>query len=163
VRAEDDSLAAVYDAHAGALYRYLVSFLGDPEEAEDALQEVFLNLARRPERGHIRDLRPYLFRAAHNQAIMLMRRRSRHEEVPVALSWIDLEACKPADCELALDVDRALRQLPPEQRAVVALKMGEDLTFREIGQVLRIPKNTAASRYRLALARLRVLLEGDQR
>lgn len=160
---DDDSLAAIYDAHAGALYRYLVSFLGNPEEAEDALQEVFLNLARRPQRGHIRDLRPYLFRAAHNQAIVFLRRRKRHEEMPVAVSWIDLEACKPSDCELALDVDRVLRQLPPEQRAVIALKLGEDLTFREVAQVLGIPKNTAASRYRLAIARLRALLEGGER
>jgi len=163
VRTEDDGLAAIYDAHAGALYRYLVSLLGNPEEAEDALQEVFLNLARRPERGHIRDLRPYLFRAAHNQAIVVLRRRTRHEEMPIAISWIDLEACKPDDCELAMDVDRALRQLSPEQRAVIALKMGEDLTFREVGQVLGIPKNTAASRYRLAIARLRALLEGGER
>jgi len=162
VRAEDDGLAAIYDAHADALYRYLVSILGNPEEAEDALQEVFLNLARRPQRDYIRYLRPYLFRAAHNQAIVVLRRRKRHEELPIAVSWIDLEACKPSDCELALDVDRALRQLPPEQRAVIVLKMGEDLTFREIGQVLDIPRNTAASRYRLAIARLRALLEGGE-
>jgi RNA polymerase sigma-70 factor (ECF subfamily) len=46
---------------------------------------------------------------------------------------------------------------------VIALKLGEDLTFREIAQALGIPKNTAASRYRLALARLRALLEGGER
>jgi RNA polymerase sigma-70 factor (ECF subfamily) len=82
--------------------------------------------------------------------------------MPEPVSWIDLNACKPGDSELAVDVDRALRQLPPEQRAVVALKLSEDLTFREIGQALGIPKNTAASRYRLALARLRALLESGE-
>jgi RNA polymerase sigma-70 factor (ECF subfamily) len=60
-------------------------------------------------------------------------------------------------------VQRALGRLPLEQREVIALKLSEDLSFREIGQVLRIPANTAASRYRLALGRLRALLEGVQR
>ena len=161
VRAERDDLSAIYDAHATALYRYLATLLGNAEEAEDALQEVFLNLARRPRRDHIRDLRPYLFRAAHNQAIMAMRRRKRSEEM-AAISWIDLETCETGDRELVIDIDLAVRQLPPAQREVIALKLGEDLTFREIAQALGIPRNTAASRYRLALARLRVLLEGGE-
>jgi len=44
VRAGRDDLSAIYDAHAAALYRYLATLLGNAEEAEDALQEVFLNL-----------------------------------------------------------------------------------------------------------------------
>ncbi len=153
-------LGAVYDAYAGPLYRYLVTFFGGAEEAEDALQEVFLGLVRRPIREPIRDLRHYLFRAAHNQALMVLRRRKHQGATEDSLSWIDPQACAPGDCELAMDIDRALRQLPSEQREVVALKVGEDLTFREIAEALGVPQNTAASRYRLALARLRALLEG---
>jgi len=106
--AAPDDLAAVYGAYAGALYRYLVTLLGNPDEAEDALQEVFLSLARRPGGARIRDLRAYLFRAAHNQAIMAMRRRKRREEM-AAISWIDLETCETGDRELVIDIDLAVR------------------------------------------------------
>ena len=52
----------------------------------------------------------------------------------------------------------ALGQLPPDQRAVVHLKLWEDLTFDEISRTLGIPANTAASRYRYGLDKLRARL-----
>jgi RNA polymerase sigma-70 factor (ECF subfamily) len=154
-------LEALYDAFGGPLYRYLVALLGSTEEAEDALQEVFLGLLRRPRQRPIEDLRAYLFRAARNQAMGVLRRRRRREETAPEASWIDSERLAYADRELAVDVDRALRQLPPAQREVLLLKLGEGLTFREIAALLGVRQNTAASRYRLAIARLRTLLGGD--
>ena len=64
-------------------------------------------------------------------------------------------------CEAVLDLPRrpvleaALRELPPEQRAVAHLKLWEGLTFEQIADLLGIPLNTAASRYRYALDKLR--------
>jgi len=49
----------------------------------------------------------------------------------------------------------ALGELPPEQRAVVHLKLWEGLTFEAIAEALQIPLNTAASRYRYGLDKLR--------
>ena len=49
----------------------------------------------------------------------------------------------------------ALRELPAEQRAVVHLKLWEEMTFEQIAQSLEIPVNTAASRYRYGLDKLR--------
>lgn len=156
------NLAAIYDAHAAALYRYLLTLLCDPQEAEDAVQEIFLGVLRRAGRGPITDLRSYLFRAARNQAfLMLRRRRSREKEsAAAALSWIDINETARGHREAAIDIDRAIRQLPVEQREVILLKLGEGFTFHEIAELLRIPRSTAASRCRLALARLRCLLEG---
>jgi RNA polymerase sigma-70 factor (ECF subfamily) len=156
-------LAAIYDAYAAPLYRYLLALLPRPEEAEDALQEVFLGVLRRTGRGRISDLRAYLFRAARNQAFMVLRKRRTREktlEAVMALSWIDLEECAPGQREAAIDIDRALRQLPAEQREIISLKLAEDLTFREVAEVLGLPRATAASRYRLALERLRSILAG---
>ncbi len=58
-------------------------------------------------------------------------------------------------------MDRAIRELPEEQREVVTLKVLADLTFREIGAVMGIPENTAISRYRRALEKLRARLGED--
>jgi RNA polymerase sigma-70 factor (ECF subfamily) len=158
-------LAALYDAYAAPLYRYLHALLSRPEEAEDALQEVFLGVLRRTGRGRITDPRAYLFRAARNQAFMVLRKRRTREkttEAATAFSWIDLEACAPAQREIAIDIDRALRRLAAEQREIILLRLSEDLTFREIAELLGLPRATAASRYRLALERLRSLLRsGD--
>ena len=157
-------IGATYDAHAASLYRYLLTLLSDVEDAEDALQEVFLGLMRRGQQSEIQDLRAYLFRAAHNQALMVLRKRRRHEKETGAesLSWLDLGACTPEQSAIAVDIDRLLRELPVEQREVVALRLGEGLAFREIADVLGVPLGTAASRYRAALAHVREGLEEDK-
>lgn len=161
---KEADLAAVYDAHAGALYRYLLALLGEVEEAEDALQEVFVAFLRRGGMNPVRNLRAYLLRAARTQALMTLRLRRKHrrEREAACISWIDAAACSLGDRALAVDVDRALLTLPREQREVIALKLNEGLTFREIAELLDIPTDTAASRYRLALKRLRTHLEGGE-
>jgi RNA polymerase sigma-70 factor (ECF subfamily) len=155
-------LAEVYDDHAAAVYRYLLTLLLDTQDAEDALQEVFLGILRRRGKPNIENMQAYLFRAARNQALMVLRKRRNQDRRSAAATvcWIDVDACAQHDREVAIDIARALQQLPLEQREVIALKLGEDLTFAEIGKALGISQNTAASRYRLALARLRRLLVG---
>jgi RNA polymerase sigma-70 factor (ECF subfamily) len=153
-------LGEVYDTYAAPLYRFLLTLLGSEQDAEDALQEVFLAVARIG-LGRIRELRPYLFQAARRQAIGLLRKRRRRREADIDMSWIDLEACAPEDRALAIDIDRALRSLPAEQREVIALHLSEGHTFREIAALSGTTKDTAFSRYRLGLAKLRDLLKGD--
>jgi RNA polymerase sigma-70 factor (ECF subfamily) len=152
-------LGALYDAHAAPLYRYLLTLLSDPEDAQDALQEVFLGVLRRPTGTAIENLQAYLFRAARNQALMLLRsRRNRRESPNGAYSWVDLQACGPDQCEVAVDVNRAICSLPLPQREVIVLRLGEGLTFREIAVLLSVRQNTVYSRYRLAVGKLRALL-----
>ena len=155
-------LAALYDAYAGPLFRYLLTMLGEPEDTADALQDVFLGILRRPRGRRIENLQAYLFRAARNQALMILRsRKHRRQEMPDgAFSWVDVQACEPHLRELAIDLQRAVCQLPLAQREVIVLRLGEGLTFQKIASILSIRPNTAASRYRLALARLRALLGG---
>ena len=61
----------------------------------------------------------------------------------------------PARRGEAEPIQQALRELVPEQREVVYLKIWEELTFAEIGKVLDISPNTAASRYRYGVAHLK--------
>jgi RNA polymerase sigma-70 factor (ECF subfamily) len=158
-----DDLAALYGAHAASLYRYLLTLLQSAEEAEDALGEVFVGLARQSGRTAIRDCQAYLFRAARNHAIQALRTRKRRREEQFGDSWIAVEECQGLQREVAIDIERALRRLPVEQREVLVLKLSEGLTLREIAGLLGIPANTAGSRYRLAMKRLRnELIGGDE-
>ena len=152
-----DSLAALYDAHAPAIYRYALTLLGSVEEAQDVVQEVFLGLMRRRGRGRIEHLREYLLRATRNQAFMVLRKRKVREAG--GETWIESAA---EDRELAADISAALGRLPVAQREVIELKLVEGLNFRELAEVLRIPQNTAASRYRLAVVKLRAMVTGDE-
>jgi len=157
-----EELRRLYDAHAEALFRFLLSLTRSEEETREALQEVFVKLARRP--GLLRkarDERAYLLRMARRAAIDRIRSRAsarRLAEQAAAEAQADSLFAKAADPDeqaFREAVATALAELPPEQRAAVHLKLWEGRTFEEIGEILGISPNTAASRYRYGLDKLR--------
>ena len=150
----------LYDAHAQSLYAFLLNFTRDEADTRDLLQEIFVKLAREPKLlAGIRDERAFLIRLAHNAAVDLMRRRGTRERTRENFATENISSFAPTSDpdekvfrdELAV----ALGGLPEEQRAVVHLKLWAGLTFGEIAAALEIPPNTAASRYRYALDKLR--------
>lgn len=153
-------LADLYDAHAQALFAFLLNFTRNEADARDVLQEVFAKLTRQAGGLQaIREMRPFLLRLAHNLAVDSGRRRQTRDKYHLAagLECVELFA-PPVDADeeafrAALSV--ALGELPAEQRAVVHLKLWEGLTFDQIAVALCIPLNTAASRYRYGLDKLR--------
>lgn len=162
-----EQLAALYDAHGAALYGYLLVLLGSPEEAEDALQELFAKLLSKGRKlARLRNAEAYLFRAARNEAFSRLRRRNVRErgqdvlnETARLLDAIPGDEVSPEEVER---VNSAIQQLPPEQREVIVLKFFHGMTFNEIGKVAGTSPNTAASRYRYALDKLKLLLEEEK-
>ena len=158
-----DELARLYDQHADALCAFLLNVTRDQADTRDTLQEVFLKLARRPALlDGARNERAFLLRLAHNAARDLFRRqmtRSQNESRFAAEVPLVFEAAESAEDQAhRTAVSAALAELPEEQRAVVHLKLWEDLTFEGIADVLGISPNTAASRYRYGLDKLRARL-----
>jgi RNA polymerase sigma-70 factor (ECF subfamily) len=153
-------LARLYDDHAQALFAFLLNLTRQEEDTREVLQEVFTKLARRPDLLHAaRDERAFLLRLAHNAAIDLMRRRGardrHHEQFAAEPLSPFAPAGDPDEQAFRTELADALGELPPEQRAIVHLKLWEGLTFEEIAKALGIPPNTAASRYRYGLDKLR--------
>jgi len=150
----------LYEEHAQPLYAFLLNFTRDEADTRDLLQEIFVKLAR--DRGlleGVREERSFLIRLAHNAAIDLMRRRGTRERTKENFA---AEAVSPfaatADPDEKVfrnELASALAELPAEQRAVVHLKLWEGLTFEEIAAALDLSPNTAASRYRYGLDKLR--------
>jgi RNA polymerase sigma-70 factor (ECF subfamily) len=156
-------LDRVYDVHAQALFAYLLSFTRDEQDTRDALQEVFVKLARQPDLlSRAREDRAFLIRLARNAAIDLMRRRGTREKhhAQFGAERVSLFATSPDPDEEAFrrQLSVALAELPAEQREVVHLKLWEGMTFEEIAAALETSGNTAASRYRYGLDKLRELL-----
>jgi RNA polymerase sigma-70 factor (ECF subfamily) len=154
------NLERLYDDHAQAVSGFLLNLLRDEADTHDVLQELFVKLARQPRLlDNVKDSRGYLLRLAHNLAIDLMRRRATRERNREQFAT---ERCalfaspeEPDEEAFAERLAEALGELPPEQRAVAHLKLWEKLTFEQIAATLDIPANTAASRYRYAIDKLR--------
>jgi RNA polymerase sigma-70 factor (ECF subfamily) len=153
-------LERLYDEHAQALFAFLLNLTRDEADTRDLLQEIFIKLAREPKLlAGVREPRAFLIRLAHNTAIDLMRRRGTRERTKENFAAEILSPFAPsADPDEAIFQEKlsaSLAELPAEQRAVVHLKLWGGLTFEEIAETLDIPPNTAASRYRYGLDKLR--------
>ncbi len=152
-------LERLYDAHASALFAFLLNLTRAEADTRDLLQEVFIKLAREPKLlVGVREERAFLIRLAHNAAIDLMRRRGTRERTKESFAEIISPFASAIDPDEELfrnELSAALAELPAEQRAVTHLKLWSGLTFEEIANALEISPNTAASRYRYALDKLR--------
>jgi RNA polymerase sigma-70 factor, ECF subfamily len=153
-------LDELYDHHAQALFAFLLNLTRNEQDTRDLLQELFTKLARQPATlGHMREPRAYLLRLAHNSAVDFFRRRAArekyYEQYGAERSEVFESSADPDELAFRMALGCALEGLPVEQRAVVHLKLWEDLTFENIAEIAGISVNTAASRYRYALDKLR--------
>jgi RNA polymerase sigma-70 factor (ECF subfamily) len=159
-------LAAVYDACAGALFRYAAMILADPSAAEDVVQQVFVKLAQRGRLDDIAAVRSYVRQAVRNECYSALRRRQRMRRVADERALLEVASApgqSPCRDEVRGVLEEALKALTPQQREVVCMKVYEKMTFGQIAAATGIPVNTAASRYRYGLAHLRQLLGGGTR
>jgi RNA polymerase sigma-70 factor (ECF subfamily) len=151
-----DATGRIWDLIADDLYGLALWRSGSIADAEDAVQEVFLRLVSMPTRlDDVTNPRAYLLRMAHNAAVDAARRR----ELPLTEIVPDLITIEHVDAKIdGRRASRLLLELPVAQRETIFLRHFVGLSFREIGEVCRIPTFTAASRHRLAIRRLKVLL-----
>jgi RNA polymerase sigma-70 factor (ECF subfamily) len=149
----------LYDRFAGRLFGAAMGMLGRREDAEDVVQEVFMAMVRsRHQLSRVDNLTAYLFTALRHAAAKHASRRARQ---PVTSEAAEEAVATEAeqDHPRGEELRTALAGLPPEQREVIAMKIDGEWTFAQIGQVLGVSPNTAASRYRYALEKLRVTLQ----
>jgi RNA polymerase sigma-70 factor, ECF subfamily len=156
-------IAALYDAHSGSVFAFALNLTRSEADARDILQEVFVRLARQPESFQtVRDPRGFLLRSAHNLAVDSARRREsrnrRHEVFQTETLGLFAGTEDPDEATFRAELAEALGELPEDQRAVLHLKLWERRTFEQIAETLDLSPNTAASRYRYGLDKLRTRL-----
>ena len=156
------SIADIYDTHAPALYRFLRALTGDEEDTRDLIQDTFVRFTRHYGKTEILDPAAWLFRTARNLAVDRARHRGVRARAMERLSHEPpASEAETQTFESAATIRRlqlALASLPEDQRSVVHLKVWEEQTFARIAVILDISPNTAASRYRYAMDRLRASL-----
>src|SRR5258708_39027101 len=156
----------LYRAHSGRLFSLAVRMLGNPADAEDQLQEIFLSAHRKLEsfRGESA-LGTWLYRLGMNQILDHVRSRAgRASQITDGLDdatvLADASGHRLADRAIdRIDLERALAELPEGCRAAFLLHDVEGLEHREVSEVLGIAEGTSKSQVHKARLRLRGLLK----
>jgi RNA polymerase sigma-70 factor, ECF subfamily len=166
----DEDFNTLVRRYERELYRYLVRYVGDPALAEDIFQNTFLqvHLKRRLyEPG--RPVRPWLYAIATHQAVDALRKAGRHSTIsldqttqtgdPGALVDLLVSDLPGPLAELQGEERRDwvranVARLPEVLRQTLILAYYQDLKYREIAEVLKIPIGTVKSRLHAAIAKL---------
>jgi len=154
-----EDVRRLYDQHGPALMAYARGFVPDAAAAEDVVHQVFLRLLSAELTMPDAPV-AYVYRAVRNAALNARRSGLR-------LTKLDPQSSvfrhRGGNQEAALALEKALAELPEEQREVVVMRMWSGLTLEEIAAAAGAPLNTIASRYRYALEKLRVKLRPYER
>ena len=156
---DEAAFAEIVQRYHARLRTYLRSMLGDAHAAEDALQDVWLDVFRGV--GNLRDTAAFtgwLYRIARDRAYRVLRRK----KLP-AQSIESVELADAAEVELDADerelVTSSMDRLPHEQREVLLLRFVEQMSYDEIAQAVGCELGTVRSRLHYAKRALRALIE----
>jgi RNA polymerase sigma factor (sigma-70 family) len=154
---DSEAFAALYDRLATRLLAAARTLTGLHADAEDIVHDLFVDLARGRHRlAAVVDLEAYVFTMLRHAVGRRRQRAATGRRALVAVAEDGRIQRSSAAATLPDDeLEAAVAGLPPAQREVVALKIDAGLTFAEIARVMGTSQNTAASRYRYALAALR--------
>lgn len=158
---EGDSaaLAAIYDQYYGPLYGYIYRQVGHVDTARDLTAHVFERLLETlpTGKGPQQQLRPWLYRVAHNGVVDFYRRQQHRQHLPLedqVLASADRPDIEAEQQLLAADVRAALVTLTPEQQQVIALKFLAGLSNAEVADIVDKPVGAVKSLQHRALAAL---------
>lgn len=170
VQGDREALAALYDSYSKPLYSFALRVLRDPQEAQDVLQNVFLQIW---EKGATFDEslgRPFTWAVAmtRNQAIDRLRARQRclplFEEAAAGAVPEEATGEPPLADSFGNDqptpIRAAVHELPKEQRRAIELAFFGGLTHPEMAAALQEPPGTIRARIRRGMLRLRDGPEG---
>ncbi|MFL5897584.1 MAG: sigma-70 family RNA polymerase sigma factor [Solirubrobacterales bacterium] len=164
VGGDERAFAAIFRRYHQGLYRFCLAIVGNPEDAQDALQNTMIKVLRAlPGEERRIELKPWLYRIAHNESIDLLRRRRETraldvEQIAPGYGLAEDAATRERLRRLLAD----LKELPERQREVLVMRELAGLDFEEIATALAT--SGAAARQTLYEARqsLRQMEEGRE-
>ncbi len=165
------------EEHGPKLFLFARQQTRSHEDAQDVLQDAIVKLVEKIRAGEFvggqEAWQPYLYTTIRRLAIDLSRkddrRRRREDNVTADAELIGKDVFHPwfdsddGDAETREQLENALKELPTKFSEVIIMKIWGDRTFADIGEVLQISQNTAASRYRYGLEALRRELSSARR
>jgi len=176
VRKKDpDRYKEIIDRYQGKLFAYLYRLIGEREEAEDLLQDVFIKAFRNLHSYDTeRKFSSWIYRIAHNEAVNHIKRKSLKKFI----YWDNITSTKDkletasADegiedswirKETNEEVEAAIKRLPLKYRQVLLLRYYSDKSYEEIGEILGKPVNTVGTLIKRAKTKLSGELKGMEK
>jgi RNA polymerase sigma-70 factor (ECF subfamily) len=153
--------ARMVDAHSGPIYRLGLKMLGNPQDAEDVLQNTFLNaLMHLPGFEGRSSISTWLYRIASNEALMLIRRKKPGINIEdmqtedsdeglmpeIFMDWSILPEHELLTEEGKKAIDEAIEKLPETLRMVFILRDIEDVSIKETAEILNLTETNVKTR-----------------
>ena len=168
---EEAALSVLINRHQARLYGFIFSKIQDRDATEDVFQDTFIKVIRTLKRGNYNEqgkFLPWVMRIAHNLVIDYFRKNTRmpkfknngdfdifsvlSDESPNAESKI-------VENQIADQVRILLEELPEDQKAVIKMRIYQDMSFKEISENTGVSINTALGRMRYGLINLRKMID----
>lgn len=160
-----NELERIYEEHAACAASLFRRFTSCESDTRDLLQDWLIKIAKNVDSMEaVENERSYLLRIAYRTAVDWSRksatRRKYNQSFAEESAGSEFKGETDPDREvLRISLEQSLVTLPPEQQMVVQLKLWDSMSFAEIGEILNISPNTASSRYRYGISRLRENLQ----
>lgn len=155
----------LYDKYVQAMYNTIVRIVGDASEAEDVLQETFVNVFRKLQsfKGES-TLGAWIKRIAINQSLNAVRARKAIYFENIETSYIELEGKHINETENSRQLDmkeihHAIKELPEGCRVIFSLYLLEGYQHQEIAEILNVSESTSKSQYQRARKLLQAALK----
>ena len=161
-KGDTEALVELFDQHGQQLLKYLTAKVG-ATNARDVLQNIFTRLFRYHKKlARANNLTAYIFATARNETIRFLKQRenqqaSKTKTLDQAMGVIDPSESSANSVENQEAVQKLLEQLDEYSREIVELKIFSGLTFKEVAKIIGVPEQTAATKYRRAIEKLRQL------
>ena len=157
IRKRNKEMELLMESERTGLLQYACYRLGSSDDAEDAVQDLFVRLHQRLQDGgtDIRNLTAYLYRSLSNLCVSRLRQAEHVRLVPLD-SQAELPDTDREDFEQEYRrISRLLSSIPYEQAEVIRLRFYGDKSFREIAEILDQPLTTVKSRFQYGMEKIR--------
>lgn len=170
---QNQAFTALYNRYFDAIYRYVFFRVADQGEAEDLTQRIFLNLLEAiiNQQAAINELKPYLFRSAHNMVVDHYRQKRPNSGNQLSISTDEAESVRLADPlpeeqvitrQEHIRIVRALATMDPASQQIITCRFINNLSSRETAQIMGVSEGHLRVLQYRALKKLRELFTGKE-
>ena len=171
ISGDENALSILINRHQSRLYGFIFSKIQDRDAADDVFQDTFVKVIRTLKRGNYNEqgkFLPWVMRISHNLVIDYFRKNSRMPKFKnknefdifsiISDDSLNIEN-KMVDAQIENHIRILLDELPDEQRAVIKMRIYQDMSFKEISESTGVSINTALGRMRYGLINLRKMID----
>lgn len=160
MRTNRDAFAALYEEMSRPMYTVACRILHNRSDAEDVVQDVFLKMLKTDDFAAVGNIRAYILQMVRNEALMLLRKRSKEDLVEEVSAEQDAAWQGVSVREDVAAITSAIERLKDDERDIFTFHVNGELGFEEIAGIMNMSLSAVYRRYQKALKKLRKMLNG---